>query len=301
MARLPLSLRATALLRLVEGLSCEEAAGILGISAEAARMRLSRARALMAAVPLPPDEARPARTSLAEGYHFLAGLLLTQGKEAQSDRAILRALDFDPDTAYNIWLNTGSALGRPDYVAVCGQAIRVARQAVTRWPDEPTVILTLGCLEKDLRRNLKAAERLWCAAPADRERIWRGTGGSHANVSATARCHLALLYCESQPRRALSLLEPLTTRHPDWQFAAITRAYALAVCGEPAARAWAERAQALAMAVPAPHTRWWRIGAGTVREYAAEVFKVLGDWDQAARCLRAADRLFPADFPRTRP
>jgi tetratricopeptide (TPR) repeat protein len=294
MARLPMGLRATALLNLVEGLSSGEAAGILGISEEAARMRLSRARALMAGLSLRPDEALSARTSLAEGYHFLAGVLLRQGKEAQSDRAILRALDFNNESAYDIWTNQVLARGLPHEVAACEQAIRVARDAVDRQPEDPWRLLVMGNLEYWERENYQAAERLFHAAAADR-------GGA----GRTARLHLGHLYTHTdRPRQALSVLEPLVRQYPSPDFAVARTAYSLALCGEPAAREWAERARAVAMSRPIGtprNNRVDRVHAGHLRLLAARCFEILGDVRQAAACFGAAEGAFPADWRRRPP
>ena len=292
LARLPMEPRVTALLGLVEGLTAAQAAAILQTSEEAVRMRLSRARAFIASAPPSHDGIRAARSALARGYQFLAALLLRQGRQPESNRTLLRSLDFDPEAAYGIWGNQVLARGTPLEAPARTQAIRVLRQAVERWPGVALIAAALGNFEHWEVGDHAAGERLYRAAMND-----PGNGGLFA------RLHLADLYSHTgRPHLAMPLLDGLIRGRSNLRYDVVFLARALALCGHPAAAEWAQRARSVALR-PAGRPRSARmpwIHVGNLRLVAGEVFEMLGNKAEAARCLRAAQRAYPPRYPQPR-
>jgi RNA polymerase sigma-70 factor (ECF subfamily) len=292
LARLPMEPRVTALLGLVEGLTAAQAAAILQTSEEAVRMRLSRARAAVASAPPSHDGISAARGALAKGYQFLASLLLRQGKQPESDRALMRSLDFDPEAAYGIWGNQVLARGTPLEAPAREQAIRVLREGLKRWPGVALLATALGNLE-----HWEVGDH------ATGERLFRSAMNDPGDARGVARLHLADLYSQTgRPHLAMPLLDGLIRERSNLRYDVVFLARALALCGHPAAAEWAQRARSVALR-PAGRTRSARmpwIHVGNLRLVAGEVFEMLGNKAEAALSLRAAQRAYPPDYPQPR-
>jgi len=291
-AELPLSLRATALLSLVEGLGSAEAAGLLDITVQALRMRLSRARALLAAAAPSPDGLAAAHTSLAEGYHLLGRLLLRRGRTAASDKMRLRALALDPETAYSLWTGQMLARGTPLEAPAREQAIRVVEQAVARWPDAGMAIVALGNMRYWEQHDYREAERLY-----------RSMVTSPTYAGLQARGLLAHVYSSTgRPRVAAPILHRLIAEAGDTgDYDVILLALSLTLCRESSAPRWVRRAEEVARrGIPGPPTdRAVRIHTGNLRFLTAELLEMRGNRNGAAKHVRAALRAFPSDYPTT--
>jgi len=288
-AQLPMTLRTTALLSLVEELEHAEVSALLGIGVEAVRMRLSRARALLMAVPGRDEKAESVRGSLAAGYHHLGVLLLRQGREEASDRARRRGVEFAPDTVYSLWAGVQQARGTPQQMPAQAQALRILEQAVVQRPEAPRATVALGNMRYWEQHDYPEAERLFLSV-----RYHPGVPGW------MARQALAHLYTHvGRPKEAAELLAGLLAELGDtWPYVPVLQARALLLCQDPAAPQYLVRAKAVSLRghPGAPSDRMTRIHTGNIRALVSDLLSRRGDAKGAARFSRAARRAYPADY-----
>jgi RNA polymerase sigma-70 factor (ECF subfamily) len=286
LAQLPLNLRTASLLSLVEGHSHAETSAILGLTTEAVRARVSRARALMASAPSPPAQAAVG-AALSEGYQLIGSLLLRQGNLAESDQALLSSISYSPGSAYNIWGEYWDLRGLPLHREREAQALRVLTRAA-EGPHPAVARVALANLYNWVWPDLPLAERYYRAHLHD------------AEIGEKATLHLAYLYAYTpNQRRALPLLYRLLREYSGNSYAVVLLARSLAASRDAAALHWARRAEAVAMSgyhYRAPHDqRSYQLQTANLRSLASDTFLLLGDRASARRLALAARDVIPKE------
>ncbi len=286
LVRLPLTLRSTAILGLLEGRGPKEVSGLLGLTIGAVRMRLSRARGLMKELPPTSAEARTVSARLADGYQALADLLLEQGREEECEQAWLRALRLRPDRAWNVFRWQYFRSGTPFWAASRSVAWRVAEETVG-WPEAPSARLALASLQAR------------AGNPAEAERLNRSLLSRRDWIAETAHCHLGLLYAGlGRPRQALPHVAASLELGRGMLCAETLAAKCLAQSGHPEARVWAERARTKAETYRAgPRDSVSRhIHRGNLLLFTADAFDALGEVAVARGLLEEARQAYPVAF-----